>query len=486
MVRITTKRSWKRFVKHRILYWHLWRSYLWRLTKASAPLLIAPILILLWMVALEQFPLIHALIAFMLTLSVTIVLARLYVLDLSALTYYAKHLAIDKPSLAPSLSFVSHAGELSVALSELHASWGARKMELEAALAESKLLFDTLPDVLVMVDEECTVLRANIAAYQLLGNNIIGREIYEVIPYVSLKQLLLDVLSTGQTMEVDITVAKDNRLLIYLARAVKFPVQTLGGIAGILILHNVTEARQSRQLIKDFVANASHEIRTPLTSLVGFIETLQTVAKDDPEASQRFLEIMSSQAQYMKKLVSDLLSLSKIEMNETIIPTESVALQESIVSAKDQLLWSAMQKKMNIEIIIETELPDIIGDRDELVQVFINLISNAIKYGRENTNIKVTAGVSDKIPAEARGLRGVRRAVFIAVADEGEGIAREHLPRLTERFYRVDKARTRKINGTGLGLSIVKHILNHHRGDMTVRSTLGKGSVFTVYLPMPR
>jgi two-component system phosphate regulon sensor histidine kinase PhoR len=230
----------------------------------------------------------------------------------------------------------------------------------------------------------------------------------------------------------------------------------------------------------DFIANASHELRTPLTTLTGFIETLRGPARDDAEARERFLAIMHQQAARMTRLVEDLLSLSRIELNEHVMPQGLVALDSLLRHLADALELRAAERGMRIRLDLPPALPEVLGDRDELAQVFQNLVDNGIKYGRAGSDITVTAatGVRPSYSSDAGG----NPFVSVAVRDCGEGIAREHLPRLTERFYRVDTARSREMGGTGLGLAIVKHILNHHRGFLEIESTLGAGSAFTVFL----
>jgi two-component system, OmpR family, phosphate regulon sensor histidine kinase PhoR len=247
-------------------------------------------------------------------------------------------------------------------------------------------------------------------------------------------------------------------------------------------LHDLTAAKRSERLRADFVANASHELRTPLASLIGFIETLRGPARDDSAARQHFLSIMAEQSQRMKRLVDDLLSLSRIEMNEHRPPTERVDLARLLPTVADLLGQRAAARDMQIKLDLPADLPAVLGDSDELAQVFQNLLDNAIKYSRAGTSIDVTAHASGRILPGARP--GERPpAVAVTVRDHGEGIAREHLPRLTERFYRVDAARSRELGGTGLGLAIVKHIVNHHRGALEIDSEPGEGSVFTIHLP---
>ncbi|MEX2407862.1 MAG: ATP-binding protein, partial [Rhodovibrionaceae bacterium] len=221
-----------------------------------------------------------------------------------------------------------------------------------------------------------------------------------------------------------------------------------------------------------------HELRTPLSSLLGFIETLRGPAAEDAEAQQRFLGIMEEQATRMSRLVEDLLSLSHIEMQEHSPPKGETDLGEVLRAVCEGLNIKARAKEMTLRLDIEGS-PRVIGQKDELAQVFQNLIDNALKYGREGTEVTVTA----RAGGEAARLPGP--SAVVAVRDRGEGISREHLPRLTERFYRVDTARSRKLGGTGLGLAIVKHIVNRHRGQLMIDSQPGSGSTFTVHLPAP-
>ncbi|MEX1109203.1 MAG: ATP-binding protein, partial [Dongiaceae bacterium] len=272
----------------------------------------------------------------------------------------------------------------------------------------------------------------------------------------------------------------------------------------IVSLHDITPIRRAEQLRADFVANASHELRTPLSTLVGFIETLRGPASDDEEARGRFLTIMHEQANRMARLVADLLSLSRIELNEHSAPTGRVDVAALLGNVVDALALKAEQRGMRIELGSAGDaraagdlaaLPPIVGDADELAQVFQNLIDNAIKYGRAGTPIRVSAalvtgpvtgtgaGGTRSAPGITRPGRPPGRQIAIAVADQGEGIPREHLPRLTERFYRVDAARSRDLGGTGLGLAIVKHIVSRHRGRLEIESEAGKGSVFKILLP---
>jgi two-component system phosphate regulon sensor histidine kinase PhoR len=220
--------------------------------------------------------------------------------------------------------------------------------------------------------------------------------------------------------------------------------------------------------------------------LLGFIETLMGPAKDDTAARQRFLGIMRGEAERMNRLVSELLSLSRIEMNEHQPPSGRAGLGPILQTVNDSLSLKAAQRGVELALPPLVNLPEIPGDPDELLQAVQNLVDNAIKYGGPQSEVTVACSrIDDPVAMRERltGSRGARAMIALSVTDQGDGIAREHIPRLTERFYRVDAARSRELGGTGLGLAIVKHIVNRHRGSLEIQSEPGQGSTFTLYLP---
>ncbi len=242
----------------------------------------------------------------------------------------------------------------------------------------------------------------------------------------------------------------------------------------LMTFHDLTPLRRVEEMRADFVANASHELRTPLAALLGFIETLQGSARDDAKARERFLAIMQEQARRMARLIDDLLSLSRIELNAHRRPDTPVDLVPIVRQVVDGLEMLARDRGVTVNIDAANALT-VLGDRDELVRIFENLVENALKYGAagKRVDIKIGRGSSADGEPEAQ----------VSVRDYGPGIAPEHLPRLTERFYRVDVTESRAQGGTGLGLALVKHILNRHRGRMTIDSAPGAGATFTVHLP---
>jgi two-component system phosphate regulon sensor histidine kinase PhoR len=240
----------------------------------------------------------------------------------------------------------------------------------------------------------------------------------------------------------------------------------------LITFRDFTEQDRLVQMRADFIANASHELRTPLASLRAFVETLQGSARDDAVARERFLRLMAGQAERMTRLIDDLLSLSRVEMRVHLPPRGIVELNETAAYVCQSLEPMAESAKITVSLARDASPARIRGDRDEIVQVIQNLIQNAIKYGREGGHIEVVVGRSP-----ARGPAGSK--VWVSVSDNGPGIAPEHLPRLTERFYRVNVTSSREKGGTGLGLAIVKHIVNRHRGELRIASKLGVGSTFT-------
>jgi two-component system phosphate regulon sensor histidine kinase PhoR len=279
-------------------------------------------------------------------------------------------------------------------------------------------------------------------------------------------------------------------------RAFARPLETEPGAPRqlVVVLRDETDARRTERMRADFLANASHELRTPLASLAGFVETLRTHAKDDPEARDKFLGIMAQQATRMARLVDDLLSLSRIELNEHIAPSGKVDLARTMQDVSDAMRPLTAERGVTVAIDAGDNVGSVTGDRDQLVQVIQNLVDNAVKYTPRGGQVRVVLRMAPSVEvARAPSRTGVGLSLLspdapegqaymvLRVTDEGPGIARQHLPRLSERFYRVEGQRS---GGTGLGLAIVKHVVNRHRGGFVVESAEGEGSTFSVYLPI--
>lgn len=369
---------------------------------------------------------------------------------------------------------------LDAAVAEMARERRRQRRDLQETVAGGEAILTALPDPLLLLSDDGHIVRANPAAADAFDGELTGRDLPSVVRNPALLSAVDAVLRGEAGRVVDFTVPGPV-VRHYNARLARLPAPVPDGTVAVLALHDVTATKRVEQMRADFIANASHELRTPLTSLLGFIETLQGPAREDMEARDRFLGVMREQAERMSRLVKDLLSLSRIELHEHTPPRGSVDAGALLHSVAQTLEPQAAAKRMRIVFDLQ-DTPAVAGDADDLAQVFQNLVDNAIKYGREGSEIRIATRHATKGSGAARRLG--RPGVVISVADQSEGIASEYLPRLTERFYRVDAARSRTLGGTGLGLAIVKHILNRHRGVLEIDSTLGEGSVFTVFLPL--
>lgn len=378
-----------------------------------------------------------------------------------------------------------HEALLSAGVFAVGAAWAGLKQarvepetvtRVDTTLASA--ILDALPDPVLLLDGRRRVVAANRAAVELLGEAIQGRDVCLILRQPGVQKVLKDTVAghikRGDAEFVIPTPVKR----YYQLQVMRVPKDEALSVRAVAALHELTALKGAESMRADFVANVSHELRSPLSSLTGFIETLQTTAQGDTDAQERFLTIMEGEAQRMARLIDDLLSLSRIEINEHIRPTGRVSLSTILSGVQDSVQLKADKKGMALIVTLPDEGYEVTGSADELREVFQNLIENAIKYGAPNTDVLV----------EAKALEHMRETgtpgIEVTVSDRGEGIAPEHLPRLTERFYRIDKSRSREMGGTGLGLAIVKHILNRHRARLNVTSTLGEGSHFSVRLPI--
>lgn len=420
--------------------------------------------------------------------------------DARLLAGYLEQLQEGPPPVAVPLPRTIAAEVVLDRILRLQAHWNRRLGDVENRLAADEAVVEALQEPLLLVDARRRVIRANGAARALFGERMLDRDLALSVRNPDVLAAVDGVLAGGGAANVEFTLPLPVEQVLEV-KVTPFRADRQGPAAdgdasqaaspliAIVTLHDITAIKRSEQMRADFVANASHELRTPLSTLVGFIETLRGPARDDSGARDRFLSIMQEQAGRMSRLVSDLLSLSRIELDEHTPPQGDTNVESLINSLGAMLQLKAEARGMTLRIDCPGPVPLVAGDPDQLTQVFQNLIDNAIKYGRENTEVTIALSVEDRAMApDTAPRRGVRRPaplrmVKVSVTDQGEGIPRTHLPRLTERFYRVDAARSRSLGGTGLGLAIVKHIVNRHRGRLTIDSELGRGSVFTVYLP---
>ena len=314
---------------------------------------------------------------------------------------------------------------------------------------------------------------ANADARRLFGDRIAGSDLRLTLRHPVVLDAVAETRQTGQTVEREIAGLGSGNVgnSAWRMRSVD-----AGDGRVLVVFDDITQARLTERMRVDFVANASHELRTPLATLSGFIETLQGPAAEDEPARRRFLDIMAREAARMSRLIDDLLSLSRIELDKHVRPVMRLDLGAVIADVGKTLAMRLESDQRQLIIDEPAPLPPVIGDRDQLLQVLHNLVSNALKYGRSGTPITVRA-VAEPAPP------GGHPMVRLTVCDQGEGIAAEHLPRLTERFYRVDSVRSRTMGGTGLGLAIVKHIVERHRGVLEITSVLGEGSSISFTLP---
>jgi len=338
-----------------------------------------------------------------------------------------------------------------------------------------RALVEKLPTPLLLVTPNGRLSYANPAAHRALPRIEPGAHFAQVIRAPEFVEAVGATLADGEERRVRFT-AHPGRERFLEARVSLLPPGTAFGpeARAIVQIEDQTDARRAEQLRSDFIANASHELRTPLASIIGYIETLQHHAKNDPEARERFLAIMGREASRMQRLVEDLMSLSRIEMTEHLRPAEAWSLNRIAAESAAALQPVAARDGVTLAIDLPASGARVLGDRDQLAQVFTNLIDNAMKYGGPGATVRVFAAPASPAHPSQHG---------ITVGDDGPGIPREHVHRLTERFYRVSIASSRNKGGTGLGLAIVKHILNRHEGRLEIASTAGKGSAFTVWLP---
>lgn len=346
-----------------------------------------------------------------------------------------------------------------------------------------------LPDPCFILDKRGIVRFANESGASIFGNVRAGDPISFRIRQPKLLSALDNVLEGGAIEKLEY-IRKGAHEQVFETWVTPIHLGTGRGQAGrpdfiLLLFHDQTEQRNIERMRADFVANASHELRTPLASVIGFIETLQGPARGDAKAQDRFLSIMLDQSERMSRLISDLLSLSRIEMKAHVLPDTKVDLNRIVQNVIDALKPLADETSVTISLCKELETGKqgtppgrwVSGDRDELVQVFENLVENALKYGQGGGKVDIYC---DQLIEPVDG----KLYYAIRIRDYGPGIPPEHLPRLTERFYRIDVASSREQKGTGLGLAIVKHILTRHRGKLIIDSTPGEGATFQVRLPV--
>ena len=332
-----------------------------------------------------------------------------------------------------------------------------------------ELFINQLEDIIIILNKFNIITYSNKAAVENFGSNLEGKHIGSEIRIPE----LLDAIDQNK---IDRELKKiDIELKIPVFKFYKISIVSIKSEHTLIIIRDFTEMRKSQNMRSDFIANASHELRTPLVSLKGFLETITDSAKDDPKSQKKFLEIMKSEADKMEVLIKDLMSLSRIELQEHIRLKDKIDIKEVIENVILLNSKKINEKKLNVSLDINEKEKFVIGDKEKLSAVFLNLLDNAIKYSCNSKYIKIKSSENKS---------GLKNYTSISVIDEGFGIAPEDIHRITERFFRADNIKKLKIEGTGLGLAITKHILNQHKGELKIISKEGKGSEFIVLLPL--
>lgn len=330
-------------------------------------------------------------------------------------------------------------------------------------------LINEIEDYILFINSFNAISAANQSAKNYYGD-IVGKDLSSFIRAPE----LLDKIENS----------RNNRMNEYLEFEINLPTYSFFRLTIVplsqrnvlIVIKDYTDVKKSEKLRSDFVANVSHELKTPLVSIKGFLETISTAAKEDPKAQQKFIKIMQEQAEKMEVLISDLMSLSRIEMQEHIQPNEKVNLNDILEGLEKVPNKIAEKKNVRIEINKNKEASLVRGDYDKISEVIQNLYDNAIKYTKNNSNVQLFINFNQN--------KFSKGSFSIHVKDEGIGIPKDEIHRVTERFYRTTIAKKNLIQGTGLGLAIVKHIINQHRGDLEINSRLNEGSEFIVHLPV--
>ncbi len=355
---------------------------------------------------------------------------------------------------------------------------------------QNSVLIDSLPVAIISFSKNYNILKANKIALDVLGKDIINFDIRHIFRHPEVSETIENVLE-NKSKNKNITIEVFGLpLQIWSLQVLAFSdlnkeydkIQSFQSNepVGVILMTNQTLEKQLEKTRADFVANVSHELRTPLTSILGYTETLMSSAGEDKALRKKFLKIIEKQSKRMTRLVSDQLSLAKIESEEHVIPNKSVNLKKVIYEVLKSFEDEIINKKIKLDLKIDKKTKNVQGDKDELFQVLQNLLENAIRYGGNKSEIVVSLKRAEKRPANLP--KNSWPAICCEVSDNGPGINKVHLGRLTERFYRVDASRSKEIGGTGLGLAIVKHIINRHRGSLIIESEPSIGSKFFVYL----
>lgn len=373
--------------------------------------------------------------------------------------------------------------DLTEAINSMHKFWGDKIEMLENRTLSDAAVLDTLPNPLLMVNKAGVIIGANRAVRQLFLLDVSDKEIRTIIKDAGFSAALDRIFSAESRREdLRLTLTELKGKPKFHINMTTLPWFAKGEIVAVVSFYDLKKMLQFEQMQQDFVANASHELRTPISVISGFIETLQTTAKNDEKVRDKFLKVMSEQTNYMSSLIEDLLSLSRVELTVDTIPEDKVSVNALIKEIKTALSLKMKERDLSLKTQF-ARLPQIVADEHQITQVLQNLMSNAVKYATEGTEIKVTTAKAEKIPPHRFYEVAKGPAVKISFANKGITIAEDELARLTERFYRLQEHKNRNIKGTGLGLSIASQIIKRHKGNMLITSVDGV-TTFTVYLPI--
>lgn len=374
--------------------------------------------------------------------------------------------------------------ELVAAINNMHHFWAQKADVLEAQTISDTAVLDSLPDPIIMIDRAGNILGANLSARTSFGEKITDKNIDKVFHSNNFINAVSRVLNKETQSENLIFYVEQPVDQKFYAHIKQLPWLSKGKAVAVISIYDLTKSMKIEKMQSDFVANASHELRTPLSVISGFVETLQTTAKDDPEAQQNFLGIIANQVEYMSNLIENLLSLSRIELNQDQHPQDKTDICEIVENAAKSMEIKAHNQDMTIHIIKEENILPVKADAQQIKQIVQNLTDNAIKYGTPGTEVTLRINNVEQIPPSKTIKTAKGRAVAVSFNNKGPKIGPEKLARLTERFYRLQEHKDKNIKGTGLGLAIAKHIIIRHQGNITVNSNGYNGTTFTIYLPV--
>lgn len=373
--------------------------------------------------------------------------------------------------------------DLTAAINSMHKFWVEKTDLLENRTLSDAAVLDTLPDPLLMINKQYCVLGANLAARRLFGTDLSGKDIQSYISDNKFNCTLSKILNNeASEEELNLCLTEQKNKPKFYVRISTIPWFAKGERVAVISFYDLHKALKLEQMQQDFVTNASHELRTPLSIISGFIETLQTTAKDDEKAREKFLKIMQEQTEYMSALIENLLSLSKIELSINTPPDEKVNINATIREIKSAL--EIKLKEHNLELCTRfAHLPQITADSHQITQVLQNLMDNAVKYATPQTSISIITSKVPSIPKNKYYEVSEGEAIEISISNQSVTVKNEDIERLTERFYRLQEHKNKNIKGTGLGLSIASQIIKRHKGNMLINSE-NNTTTFKIYLPI--